>query len=80
MNIITITHAKTHLAEVVRDSDVEDVVLVKHGRPAAIVMSAARHEALLTRLEELSDRLAVHERDGVTMDFDMLVAELGLDD
>ncbi len=78
--IIPISEAKARLAEIVRDSDSHDVVLMKHGRPSAVVMSAARHGELLEQLEDLSDRLAVHEREGLTMDYDKLAAELGLDD
>ena len=78
MNVAAVTYAKTHLAVIVRDSDIEDVVLLKHGNPAAVVMSAGRHEALLDTLEDISDRPAVHERDHMTRDFDTLLPELGL--
>ena len=77
-HLIPITEAKGRLAEVVRDSDSEDVLLMRHGRPAAVVMSTRRHDALLEELEDLRDRLSVHERDGLTMDFDKLAAELGV--
>lgn len=78
--IIPISEAKARLAEIVRDSDSDDVVLMKHGHPAAVVMSYARHEALLGTLEDMSDRLAIYERDGLTMDYAKLSAELGLDE
>ena len=77
-SLIPISEAKARLAEIVRDSDFEDVLLMRHGRPVAAVMSMARHEALLEEIEDLRDRLSVHEREGVTMDFDKLTAELGL--
>lgn len=77
--IIGISEAKGRLAELVRDSDDHDVTLLRHGRPVAVLVSTPRYEALLERLEDALDRLSVHERDGVTMDFDKLTAELGLD-
>lgn len=77
--LVPISEAKDRLSEVVRDADVEDVLLMRHGRPVAVVMSVRRHEALLEELEDLRDRLSVHEREGVTMRLDGLAAELGLD-
>jgi antitoxin StbD len=74
-----ISEAKAKLTELVRDSDSNDVVLLRHGRPSAVLMSVRRHAALMERLDDLEDRLAVYERDGVTMDFDKLTAELGIE-
>jgi antitoxin StbD len=76
---IPISEAKPRLAEIVRDSDDEDVLLLRHGRPAAVVMSARRWDALNEEIEDLRDRLSIHERDGVTVDFDKVVSELGLE-
>lgn len=76
---IPISEAKPRLAEIVRDSDDEDVLLLRHGRPAAVVVSARRWDALNEEIEDLRDRLSIHERDGVTVDFDKVVAELGLE-
>jgi antitoxin StbD len=76
---IPISEAKPRLAEIVRDSDDEDVLLLRHGRPAAVVVSARRWDALNEEIEDLQDRLSIHERDGVTVDFDKVVSELGLE-
>lgn len=76
--LIPISEAKGKLAELVRDSDESDVVLMKHGRPAAVVLSVRRHEALLEEIEDLKDRLSIHEREGLTMSLDKVLAELGL--
>lgn len=78
--MIPLSEAKGRLSEVVRDSEDTDVLLMKHSTPAAVVMSFARHEALLEQIEDLMDRLSVHEREGVTVDFDKLKVELGLGD
>lgn len=77
--LVSISEAKGRLSEVVRDSDREDVILMRHARPAAVVMSARRHEALLEEVEDLRDRLSVHEREGVTIPLEKALLELGLD-
>lgn len=78
--ISPISEVKARLAEIVRDSDSDDVVLMKHGHPVAVVMSYARHEALVDQIEDLTDCFSIHERDGLTMDYAKLSAELGLDE
>lgn len=75
--VIPISEAKGRLAEVVRDSEDHDVILLRHGRPAAVVIGAQRFDAIMEEMEDLKDRLAVHERDHVTMSFDKFLAELG---
>jgi antitoxin StbD len=74
--IISITAAKARLGELVRDSDAEPVTLIRHGRPAAVLLSARSYESLLEQLDDLEDRLSVHEREHVTIDFEKLRAEL----
>jgi prevent-host-death family protein len=76
---IPISEAKGRLAEVVRDSEDHDVVLLRHGRPAALVIGAERFDAWMDEVEDLKDRLAVYERDHVTISLDKLAAELGED-
>lgn len=51
--------------------------MVRLGR--LLVLSARRYEALLEELEDLRDRLSVHEREGVAVDFDKALVSLGLD-
>lgn len=48
------------------------------GGPAQWVCSDV--DACASRVEDIEDRLSVHERDGVTISLDALKAELGLDD
>jgi prevent-host-death family protein len=75
---VPISEAKARLSAIVRESDSEDVLLLRHGRPAAVVVSTRRYNALLEEIEDLKDRLSVHERDGVTVGLDKVIAELGL--
>lgn len=78
---VPISEAKARLSELVRASDDVDVVLMKHGSPAAVVLSARRHAELMQQLDDLEDRLALYESDGdVTVSWERLRAELGVDD
>lgn len=76
--MIAISKARAKLSELVRRSRDEDVVLMNHATPAAVIVSADRYDALLEEIEDLKDRLSVHERTGVTISVDKLMAELGL--
>jgi len=76
--MISISKAKARLSELVRQAGDEDVVLMNHATPAATLIGAARYEALLEEIEDLKDRLSVHERTGVTVSASKLRAELGL--
>jgi antitoxin StbD len=78
--LVPISEAKARLSELVRDSDAEDVLLLRHGRPVAVVLSARRYEGLLEEIEDLRDRLSVHEREGLTVGLDAVKAQLGLDE
>jgi prevent-host-death family protein len=76
--LVPISEAKARLSELVRDADIDDVLLLRHGRVAAVMMSARRYDALIEELEDLRDRLSIHELEGITLDFDKLRAELGV--
>lgn len=74
--MIPISKAKAKLSELVRQAADEDVVLMNHATPAAIMVGAERYDALLEEIEDLKDRLSVHERTGVTVPAEKLWAEL----
>lgn len=76
--MVPISEAKARLSELVRDAEEDDVLLTRHGHVAAVVMSSERHEALLEQIEDLQDRLSVHEREGLAMDLEKVKAELGV--
>ena len=69
---------RARLPELVRQAANEDVLLMNHSTPAAVLISAERYDDLLEELEDLRDRISVHERSGVTISADKLMAELGL--
>ena len=58
--IVPISEAKPKLASLVTLSSTEDVVLTRHGRAAAVLVSADRYSDLLDRIEDLEDSLAIH--------------------
>lgn len=77
--MVPITEAKARLSELValvRDEHAGDtVLLMKHGRPAAVVVDAA-YAQLLDALEDAEDRLSLLERPGDVVDFDAALAAL----
>ncbi len=76
--LVPVSEARARLSELVRDSEVEDVILTNHGRPASVMIAAERYESLLEEIEELKDRLSIHEHDGVTVSLDKMAAEFGI--
>jgi antitoxin StbD len=76
--LVAISKARAKLSELVRHSQDEDVVLMNHSTPAAVIVSVDRYEALLDELEDFKDRLSVYERAGVTIPAEKLLIELGL--
>jgi antitoxin StbD len=76
--LVAISKARARLSELVRRSRDEDVVLMNHSTPVSVIVSADRYEALLDELEDLKDRLSIHERAGVTIPAEKLLIELGL--
>jgi prevent-host-death family protein len=79
-NLVPISEARARLSQLVREAGEREIVLMNHGRPAAILISAEHYESLLEEIEDLRDRLSVHEREHVTMPFEKFVAELGIAD
>ena len=80
--LVTVTEAKARLGELIRRAIEEDVVVVRHGHPAAVLVSAERYDAVLEELEDLKDRLSVYEsaqsEPSLRIGFDKMAAELGV--
>lgn len=68
----------THVNPRGRAQTDEDVVLMNHSTPVAVLVAMDRYDALLDEIEDLKDRISVHEQTGVTIPADKLMAELGL--
>jgi prevent-host-death family protein len=59
--LVTLSDAKVRLHELVRDLSERDVLLLRHGRPIAVMISFPKFEALMEKLEDLQDRIALLE-------------------
>lgn len=82
-NMVPITEAKIRINELVRTAESgEHVVLMRHGRPAALLIGFMEYDALLERIEDLDDRLSVHESQesdpSLRVPLEKVKAELGL--
>lgn len=59
MHMVSISEAKATLTSLVRRAEDEPVYLLRHSKPAGVLLSATRYEELLDRLEDAEDALAV---------------------
>jgi prevent-host-death family protein len=59
--LVPLSEAKARFHELVRELSEREVLLLRHGRPVGVMMGYDAYQALLERLEELEDRLAVFE-------------------
>lgn len=80
--IVPLSDAKVRLHELVRELAERRVVLVRHGRPAAVMLDFQSYEDLIARIEDLEDRLSVFEARDEPADlriaWEKLKAEAGL--
>jgi antitoxin YefM len=69
---MSLAQAKSHLSEVIDDVETEHrrVVITKHGKPAAVLMSTEDLEALEDTLDLLSDPAALASLRRAEKDFD----------
>ena len=62
--MVPLSEAKARLFELVREAETDGhVLLVRHGRPAAVLVSAGRFQELLDELDDLEDKVYLYERD-----------------
>lgn len=71
------SEAKSQLSALIAASDDTDV-LIADDEQAAVLVSARRYDALLEQIEDLKDRLSVHERTGETISFERAADSLGI--
>lgn len=80
---IPLSEAKSRLYELVRKVEHEEVVILRHGRPAAVMVCPKRLEALLDDFEDLEDKIAFLEAREIPRDqyipWEKVKIELGLD-
>lgn len=78
---MAVSEARERLAEAVKISRDEAVVLQRYGRPAAVLISPERYEQLMTALEDAEDVVAFDEavaEPGDNVPWDIVKADLGL--
>lgn len=80
--LIPVSEAKARLSELVREAADEDVILMRHGHPVAVIIGIERLDALFEELEDARDRIALTEAretpDDMFIPLDKIKAELGL--
>ena len=61
MTTLTVTEAKAHFLELIRDSDkrLERFLITKNGKPTVVLMNADEFEGWLETLEIMSDKKAL---------------------
>lgn len=67
---VPISEARTHLTPLLEEAREHEVYLIKHSKPVGVLLDAEKYERLLDHIEDLEDRLAMHEREGDTISLD----------
>jgi len=82
MTTMKVSEARDRLADVLERARTEPVVLERHGRPAAVLVSPAMYERFVEALEELEDLAsfdAALAEEGANIPWDRVKADLGWD-
>jgi prevent-host-death family protein len=58
---VPVTEAKARLNTLLREAESDDVILLRHGRPAGVLVSYERYEDLMAGWEDAIDARAVAE-------------------
>lgn len=58
---VTLTDVRVRLHELIRDLEERNVLLLRHGKPVGVMVGYEAYNALLERVEELEDQVAVYE-------------------
>jgi PHD/YefM family antitoxin component YafN of YafNO toxin-antitoxin module len=59
--LATITDVRLRIRELVEQLPDRDVLILRHGHPVAVMLGHRKYETLLAYIDELEDRLSVHE-------------------
>lgn len=80
--LVPLSEARVRFHELIRKLPEKNALLLRHGRPVAIMLHPPAYEALLERVEDLEDRLAVCESQGepahMRIPWEKVKAETGL--
>lgn len=80
--LVSLTEARVRLHELIKELDEKNVLLLRHGKPVAVMVAYGTFEAMLERVEDLEDRLAVHEAEAegpdLNVPWEKVKAEAGL--
>ncbi len=81
-DLVPLTEARLRFFELVKSSHQRPILLLRHSRPVAALLSAAHYQALLDEIEDLRDRMSVLESevepDDMRVPWEKLKAESGL--
>lgn len=80
--LVPVSEAKVRFHEVIRSVASKTALLLRHGRPVAALLSYDAYVALLDRIEDLQDRLAIYEArnegEDLKVPWDKVKADAGL--
>ncbi|KQQ20695.1 type II toxin-antitoxin system Phd/YefM family antitoxin [Rathayibacter caricis DSM 15933] len=80
MSTVSVSEARARFSEVLEQSRLEAVILARHGRPEAVVVSPEQYERMRDALEELEDVRAFDEalaEEGENIPWAQAKADLG---
>jgi antitoxin Phd len=77
MSTIDVSEARQQLPAVIDRAQTEAVTLVRYGRPAAVLLSPARYEQLLTAAEDVAAFDEAMAEEGANIPWDQVKADLG---
>lgn len=80
MTTIKVSEARERLAEVLERTQVEPVILERHGQAAAVLISPAMYDRLVEALEEMEDVAAFDAalaEKGANIPWEQVKADLG---
>ena len=81
MATMKMSDARDNLPDAVELAKTEAVILERYGKPAAVMVSPAQYEVLISALEDAHEIAAFDEalaEEGVNIPWDQVKAELGL--
>jgi prevent-host-death family protein len=80
--LVSLTEARVRLHELIKELEEKNVLLLRHGKPVAVMVGYEAYEGILEHIEDLEDRLAAHEVEsddvGLNVPWDKVKAESGL--